>query len=681
MNVHNILTYRHIPPVVSSPLSDSIARARALLRSSISVSSHPSSSSNRLLPVVPKKRISTDALESSLSLTPRLPKEPNRNSNEMSVLLCNHNETFTFTEFSQHVQGYPLAIHRHQSSFYICPPQTDDTFSITPISSEHWILLLSYLNTQSLLIHNSTHFFSSLSKFLSSQHLDLPSPDFFSTTAILDLSVFTYSTGIDVPSHLEPVSVPAMMWTCLCDCVSDLSYKTFSAPSIEINFVESDVLAQKKHDLYCLLKKCTNVNIKLPEFLEIDLLCAPILSFMSFHGVYFNSEVVLGKHDEIKTKLAQLETKAHELAKRKFLLSSPQQCSDILFSHLSLSVDPSISSSIYNKTDVPSSCERVLSSIRDQHPIVDVILTHRELFKLNSTYIQGLTKDFDVTKKHATVHPIWSLTSTETGRISCSGPNLQNLPTMNSSIEHEVNIRSAIITPTGFVLMSLDFRHLELRCLGLLSQDIVLCNLLKTKHDVYHGIAKNFFGIKGDDVSDSHRTSAKRLCYAMIYGVGAQKLSEDLCITVSEAKSLARSFCQLICPNFQKFQKKVIASALSHEPPCVILPCKRTRTLPDLISSKPAHHKRAQRQCINTIVQGFASFLVKKVFILLCHELQPLLCKPIMHIHDELVFLVPENSIDNCISVTKDSVQRLLKNELVTFPVSVKVGGDFGSLE
>ncbi|GAB5358435.1 hypothetical protein AAMO2058_000457100 [Amorphochlora amoebiformis] len=456
--------------------------------------------------------------------------------------------------------------------------------------------------------------------------------------------------------------------------LSGLDLHMSLAPMLSEKIVEE----MKRQDLYHVY---SNQEIPL----------ALILAEMELAGVDVDTELFSGCEKKVIKSMKKLEAEAFKAAGKDFLLSSPEQVAEILFEHLKL---PKINKMGRPNKTHHSTNEDVLLKLSELHPLPKIILKHRGYCKLLSTYVLPLASHAVGTSRNGKkIYCRWNNTKTGTGRLSSSNPNLQTLPTTTHLLANVVEIRRAFrASGERNLLISADYSQMEMRVLALLSGDKALKTLFegegnsKASTDVYHLMAAMAFHCGNTQkVTKEERNKAKTIVLALVYGMGTNALAQSLgSYSKKEAESLRSKFLRKF-PGIPKFFKRVKKKAVRHGFVSTI--AKRRRYLPDIKSN--SFHKRsyADRQAINTVIQGSASDVLKMAMITIHDGLMRMQAKnrcKIGHIlfqfHDELVIEIENvHYTPTVCKLVKESMEGVL-GAVVRLPVRLKIGPNLGNM-
>ena len=367
-------------------------------------------------------------------------------------------------------------------------------------------------------------------------------------------------------------------------------------------------------------------------FKEMELPLLGVLSRMERRGVLIDSDALFLQSNEIANRLSELEEQAYVLAGQPFNLASTKQLQEILFDKLGLPV--------IQKTPkgAPSTNEEVLEELAFSHELPKVLVEHRGLSKLKSTYTDKLPQM--VNPQTGRVHTSYHQAVTATGRLSSSDPNLQNIPIRN---EEGRRIRQAFIAREGFTVVAADYSQIELRIMAHLSQDQGLINAFTQGKDIHRSTAAEIFGVTLDEVTSEQRRNAKAINFGLIYGMSAFGLSRQLGIGRADAQSYMDLYFKRY-PGVQTFMHDIREKAKAQG--YVETLFGRRLYLPDINSSNGMRRKAAERVAINAPMQGTAADIIKRAMIQLDQKLQndPDIAM-IMQVHDELVFEVRSEKV------------------------------------
>ena len=394
---------------------------------------------------------------------------------------------------------------------------------------------------------------------------------------------------------------------------------------------DADVTLQLHRVLHAALE---NVPALLRIYEEIEQPLVPVLLEMEHRGVLVNRELLKKQSGEIAKRLAELEVEAHQSAGQPFNLDSPKQLQEILFTKQGLPVRQK------TRTGQPSTAEDVLAELAERYPLPRLILEHRGLAKLRSTYTERLPEQID--PKTGRVHTSYHQAVAVTGRLSSSDPNLQNIPirTMEGR-----RIRQAFIAPPGQVLLSADYSQIELRIMAHLSGDESLRRAFAEEGDIHRATAAEVFDVPAEKVTNDQRRAAKAINFGLIYGMSAFGLARQLGIERHAAQDyVGRYFGRY--PGVRDYMDRTRASA--RERGFVETVSGRRLYLPDIRSRDRNLQQYAERSAINAPMQGTAADIIKRAMIRVQAWLAESQAKAhlVMQVHDELVLEVAESEVE-----------------------------------
>ena len=391
---------------------------------------------------------------------------------------------------------------------------------------------------------------------------------------------------------------------------------------------------------------------------NIEFPLVKVLSDMEKTGVYVDTNIIDDMKEDLEARLSLITKKIYELAGKEFNINSPKQLGDVLFIDLGLPAPKSNKTGF--KTDV-----KVLQRLVDYHPIIEHILNYRNLAKIESTYLDGLK---DYIHKDGLVHTIYKQTLTRTGRLSSVEPNLQNIPVRN---EEGRKVRKAFL-PQHDTFLSIDYSQIELRILAHLSGDEELIKAFNNDQDIHTKVAADIFDISEDQVTKNQRRTAKAVIFGIVYGISGYGLGENLELKPSEAKKYIDKYLSLY-PKVDAYMKHNIKTA--YETGYVRTMFNRKRVIDELTNSNYMIRQSGERMALNTPIQGTASDIMKMAMIKVYDEMNKhkFKSKIVMQVHDELIFDVFNDELDELIKVAKDAMENIYKIS-VPFKVSADTG-------
>ncbi|NLE65135.1 MAG: DNA polymerase I [Elusimicrobia bacterium] len=456
-------------------------------------------------------------------------------------------------------------------------------------------------------------------KFLSGQGLDLAGD-------ILDIFLAGYLLISGQAEH----TIEALAWEFLARAVPDngraedrcRALMDLSAPLLK------GLKEKGLEDLYR--------NVELP--------LSVVLFEIEREGVRLDRALLARLSKDCEARTLGMTEKIHGIAGTPFNVNSPKQLGHVLFEVLKLPV--------VKKTKTGfSTDEEVLSRLSTEHELPALVLEYRQVMKLRSTYIDALPGLVD--ERTGRIHCSFNQAGTETGRLSSNHPNLQNIP-VRSDLGRE--IRKAFVASDGRTLVSADYSQIELRVLAHLADEPNLKKAFADGEDIHRYTAGLMFDISPSDVTDEMRTSAKRINFGIIYGISAFGLAKDLGVSQREAQDFIDSYF-LRYPGIRTFMDREIEGARARG--FVETLFHRRRYLPEINSRNPAVRQFAERQAINTPVQGTAADLIKVAMVRAASEIKGrgFKSRMIITVHDELVFDVPSEERGALITLVKETME------------------------
>ncbi|MFM4863078.1 DNA polymerase I [Aeromonas media] len=380
-------------------------------------------------------------------------------------------------------------------------------------------------------------------------------------------------------------------------------------------------------------------------FTEIELPLLPVLARMELLGTTIDPKLLHQQSQEIEVRLAELERQSHELAGQEFNLSSPKQLGEILFVKLGLP--------ILKKTPkgAPSTAEEVLAELAETYDLPRLLMEHRGLAKLKSTYTDKLP--LMIKPQTGRVHTSYHQAVAATGRLSSTDPNLQNIPVRN---EQGRRIRQAFIPSAGYKLVAADYSQIELRIMAHLSGDQGLLTAFAEGKDIHKATAAEVFGVALEAVTTDMRRSAKAINFGLIYGMSAFGLAKQLGIGRAEAQKYMDLYFERY-PGVLEYMERTRQQAEAQG--YVETLFGRRLYLPDIKSRNAGLRKAAERAAINAPMQGTAADIIKRAMIAVDGWIRGITDGSIhmlMQVHDELVFEIREEKLEEYIALIKEKM-------------------------
>ena len=382
---------------------------------------------------------------------------------------------------------------------------------------------------------------------------------------------------------------------------------------------------------------------------EVELPLSTILREIEQAGVRIDVAMLKKAEIQLNEELEGIEKQIYTIAGSSFNINSPKQVGEVLFDQLHL--DDKAKKS---KNGQYSTSEEVLQALKTKHPVVSLILEYRELKKLISTYISALpTYIHPDTGK---IHTTYNQTVTATGRLSSSNPNLQNLPIRS---ERGQLIRQAVIPDEGCLFLSADYSQIELRLMAHFSQDPHLVQAFHSGQDIHAATAAKIFNVPIDLVTKEQRRQAKTANFGIIYGISAFGLAQQLDCSRTEAKTLIDGYFAAFPGVIDYIERQ---KQIAREQGYAVTLFGRRRYLPDILSHNATVRSFAERNAVNSPIQGTAADIIKMAMVTIHRRLKDegLTAQMIMQVHDELNFNVPVCEIDRVREIVVSEMQNVV---------------------
>ena len=382
----------------------------------------------------------------------------------------------------------------------------------------------------------------------------------------------------------------------------------------------------------------------------VDLPLCPVLAEMETEGFLVDRKALAQFGDMLSVSIQTVQKNIFDLAGEEFNINSTQQLGRILFDQLGL---PPVKKT---KTGYSTNAD-VLDKLRGSHPIIQEILDYRQLTKLKSTYVDGLGK---VIGPDGRIHTCFQNTVTATGRLSSTEPNLQNIPIRT---ELGAQLRKMFVAPAGRVLVDADYSQIELRLLACMAGDQAMIDGFNSGEDIHRITASQVFGVPQEEVTPQMRRSAKAVNFGIVYGISPFSLSQDIGVTVAQAKEYMEKYFQHYS-GVRAYMDGVVARAKADGYVTTLF--ARRRWVPELKSSNFNTRSFGERVALNAPIQGTAADVIKAAMIRVRDRLlaQGLKGRLVLQVHDELIVECPQEEAE--------AVQRLVKEEMeavVSLPV------------
>ena len=437
-------------------------------------------------------------------------------------------------------------------------------------------------------------------------------------------------------------------------------------PSIDVVAYNSIIKAKFIYDTNNLFIKQLKEEELYDLFNTIELPLSYVLGDMEYNGVHIDSKTLIDMGEEIKIKIELISKDIYNQAGQEFNISSPMQLGEILFEKLGLAHGKKGKNGYSTAIDV-------LKKLKGKHQIIDNIIEYRMLSKLHSTYIEGL---LNACLEDGKIHTIYTQALTRTGRLSSIEPNLQNIP-----IRYEYGrlIRKCFVSSNDSIIISGDYSQIELRILAHMSNVQSLIEAFNSGLDIHTKTASDIFNVSIDEVSKNMRRIAKAVNFGIIYGISSFGLSENLGISIIEAKTFIDNYLETY-PGIKGYMERVIEEAKKQGYVKTLL--NRKRKIAELANSNYMIRQQGERIALNTPIQGTSADIIKKAMIEMASEFKnnKLKSKMILQVHDELVFDVVNSEVDQVKKIIKNIMENTYKLN-VPLKVDIEEGKNWYQLK
>ena len=382
---------------------------------------------------------------------------------------------------------------------------------------------------------------------------------------------------------------------------------------------------------------------------NIELPVTRILGEMEFAGTEIDLDVLKEMDTAFDETIEKLANDIYRISGTTFNISSPKQLGQVLFEDLGLKGG--------KKTKIGySTSQDVLEKIIDAHPVVPLVLEYRMLTKLSSTYLKGLQEQVFPDNK---IHTIYKQTLTHTGRLSSVDPNLQNIPVRS---EEGKLIRKAFVSHNGY-LVSFDYSQIELRILAHMAHVTNLIDAFNQGKDIHRHTAALVFGVKDEEVTPQMRSQAKAVNFGIIYGMSEFRLSKDIGMSISEARAFINKYFETY-PEVKTYMDEVVKTCKKQGYVSTLL--NRKRYIPTINDKNFMVRQQAQRYAMNTPIQGTGADILKLAMIEVDKALKEknLKSQMILQVHDELIFDVFEDELEEVMSLVKEKMENCIKMDV-----------------
>ena len=592
-----------------------------------------------------------------------------------------------FTELLQEFEFHSLLKKYHLTEDVATTVKKEEAISILPIEKLTSNTFSFYVETRGSVYSKSevlgVGIYDGISGYFLSReelekHRDLFSNSSFKYTYDLKKNIVVLnSLGIQISN----VTFDTMIATYLLDYVvkDDISYVAqafdVSLPLYDDLFgtekrpkevspeVLRDVCCRKAKFIYDTrnqLLEDLGKNNELDLFQKIEMPLSRVLADMELTGILVDVPYLEKIEADLKSQMDVLEQEIYELAGITFNIMSPAQLAKVLFENLEIPYPKKVKDGKY------STSKDILDKIRFVHPIVDKILDYRTVSKLYTNYAVGLKSEV---REDGRIHTIFTQTLTRTGRLSSISPNLQNIP---ASLEYSKLIRTAFIPNPHSKILSSDYSQVELRIFAHMSKADNLIQAFKDGKDIHTKTASDIFHVPMDEVTKDMRRTAKAVNFGILYGISSFGLSEDLGVDIATAKKFIDNYLETY-PGISEYMEEEKKKA--YELGYVTTLMNRRRVIEELKNKNYMIRSSGERIALNTPIQGTAADILKKAMVEIYDEFNKrgLKSKMLIQVHDELVFNVLDDELEEVSSIVRDIMENTIK-----LSVPLKVDIEYG---
>ena len=592
-----------------------------------------------------------------------------------------------FTELLQEFEFHSLLKKYHLTEDVATTVKKEEAISILPIEKLTSNTFSFYVETRGSVYSKSevlgVGIYDGISGYFLSReelekHRDLFSNSSFKYTYDLKKNIVVLnSLGIQISN----VTFDTMIATYLLDYVvkDDISYVAqafdVSLPLYDDLFgtekrpkevsldVLKDVCCRKAKFIYDTrnqLLEDLGKNNELDLFQKIEMPLSRVLADMELTGILVDVPYLEKIEADLKSQMDVLEQEIYELAGITFNIMSPAQLAKVLFENLEIPYPKKVKDGKY------STSKDILDKIRFVHPIVDKILDYRTVSKLYTNYAVGLKSEV---REDGRIHTIFTQTLTRTGRLSSISPNLQNIP---ASLEYSKLIRTAFIPDPHSKILSSDYSQVELRIFAHMSKADNLIQAFKDGKDIHTKTASDIFHVPMDEVTKDMRRTAKAVNFGILYGISSFGLSEDLGVDIATAKKFIDNYLETY-PGISEYMEEEKKKA--YELGYVTTLMNRRRVIEELKNKNYMIRSSGERIALNTPIQGTAADILKKAMVEIYDEFNKrgLKSKMLIQVHDELVFNVLDDELEEVSSIVRDIMENTIK-----LSVPLKVDIEYG---
>ncbi|HEY3387428.1 MAG TPA: DNA polymerase I [Saprospiraceae bacterium] len=558
----------------------------------------------------------------------------------------------TGLESDMEIVGMSFSLKPGEAYYVPCPPEFDKAKAIVKLFEK------AFTNPNTLKIGHNIKFDM---KVLRQYDVVVADP-------IYDTMVAHFIADTHVRHAMDVMSESYLGYTPVSieELIGKKGKNQLSMKDIDLDRIKE--YAAEDADITLQLKEVTDRQVaqvkgdELLKIMEFPLIHA--LTDMEFEGINLDVPFLEDYSKVLATDLYEMRDKIYKISGVEFNIDSPKQMGDILFEHLKIPYEGA-----KTKTGQYGTSEDILSLLKDKYEIIDHILNYRELTKLKSTYVDALPAL--INPKTGRVHTTFGQTIAATGRLASNNPNLQNIPIRT---DRGREIRKAFIPRNSdFLILSADYSQIELRIIAAITQDEGMMEAFRAGEDIHASTASKVFGVPLNDVTKEMRRRAKAVNFGLAYGQSAFGLSQTLGISRSESKEIIDNYFEKF-PGIKKYMTDTVSYAREHGYIETIM--KRRRYLRDINSKNQTVRAQAERNAINSPIQGSAADMIKLAMIQIYNEMErrKLKSKMLLQVHDELVFDMHKSEEKEM----RDLVEDKMKHALPHLPVPVEVGMGVG---
>ncbi len=554
--------------------------------------------------------------------------------------------------FDQKIQGIAFSTQEAQATYLVFP--SEDTLK-EPLGQTFLEALKHCFESDSI---------EKMAYQLKEEVLCLKNYDIHLTEPVFDTFLAHYILEPELRHSFEYLSETLLAYkSLLFDVISEKKgskQKKIAEIDLELISNYANERADINRQMADLLKADLKKTYSLDLYTEIELPLVFVLADMEYYGVSLDLPFLQNYSETLTAKANAIEQEIYDLAGETFNISSPKQLGIILFDKLKITDKPPLTKTKQYKTG-----EEIILKYREEHPIIDKILSYRGLKKLTSTYVDALPLLLNpVTHK---IHTSFNQAVASTGRLSSTNPNLQNIPIREAEGRE---VRKAFIpSDEEHIFLSADYSQVELRLMAHLSQDEAMISAFKSETDIHTATASKIFKKTENEVTKEERSQAKSANFGIIYGISAFGLSQNMNISRKEAKQLIEGYFETY-PKVKEYMDRCIFEARKYSTVSTLL--GRKRHLKDINSQNAIVRGVAERNAINAPIQGSAADLIKVAMIEIHRQFKRhnLQSKMIIQVHDELNFDVLKSELPQVIDIVRTEMERAIS---ISVPLTVEL--------